>query len=360
MEKIKIIQLIPALGLGGAERVVVDLCKNLDKEKFAVKVACLKSPGESAGDLIAAGIPVELVGGHGWPIALSFFKLIKFLKKEKPDIVHTHLFGADFYGRLAARLAGVKIIVSTEHNLNFAEGFLKKIAKSLSGRLADEVVAVSQAVKQYLIKKEGMPEKKISVIYNGVAEKKFSYPGRDYAATGVLTIGSVGRLVRQKGFDFLIKALSRVPGDWQCLIAGGGRERKKLAELIKLLSLENKVKLIGWEKNTPEFLKKLDIFVLPSRWEGLGIVILEAGASGLPVIASRVDGIKELISDGQDGLLFAGGDDAELAEKIKFLLANPEERKRLGENLRQKVVANFNADKMAAEYERLYLELLKK
>lgn len=358
MPKIKIMQLIPTLGLGGAERVVVDLAKNLDREKFSVKVVCLKSLGELAADLSAAGISVELLGRPSAPIIFSFFKLIKFLKRERPDIVHTHLFGADFYGRLAARLAGVKIIVSTEHNLNFAEGFLKKIAKSATGRLANSIIAVSSAVKDYLIKKEGISANKIKVIYNGVAAEKFLYPERNYQRAGTLTIGAIGRLTRQKGFDYLIKAVAQVNGDWQCLIAGDGEEKEKLFGLIKSLSLENKIKLIGWEKNTPEFLKKLDIFVLPSRWEGLGIVILEAGASGLPVIASNIDGIKELISDNQDGLLFPGGDETKLAEKIKFLLEQPAERKRLGENLRQKVNANFSAKKMAAEYEQLYLKIL--
>jgi glycosyltransferase involved in cell wall biosynthesis len=355
MPKIKIIQLIPSLSIGGAERMVIALAAGLDRDIFEVSVVCLRPAGEWKKQLEEKNIPVKIIGNARRPIIFDFFNLVSFFKQEKPDIVHTHLFGADVYGRLAARLAGVPVIVSTEHNLNFNENFPRKFAKFLTAKLSDRVIAVSRAVKEYLINKEGVASAKIDVVYNGIDVNAFSFPERNYENNGKLIIGALGRLAKQKGFDKLIGALSGVDGNWQCLIAGEGMEGEKLQNLINVLGMAGKIKLVGVEDNAPEFLRQLDIFVMPSRWEGLGLALLEAGASGLPVIASRVDGLKELIDDGVDGFLFS--DEAEFKEKIALLLADADLRKKFGLAWKEKVETNFSLEKMIAAYEKIYQDL---
>ncbi|HTX87207.1 MAG TPA: glycosyltransferase [Candidatus Nanoarchaeia archaeon] len=358
MARIKILQIIPTLNGAGAERLVVDLAKFLDREKFAVAVICLKAGGAWTEELARAKIPVQIVNRGNYPIVFDFFRLVKIIKQAAPDIVHTHLFGADIYGRLAAKLAGVKKIISTEHNLNYSEGAGKRFLKKKTAILAAVIVAVSESVKKYLIEREGVPAGKIRVIYNGVDIEKFRYNERKYEQKSAgLVIGSIGRLEPQKDFPTLIKAMAEIKGA-ECRIIGAGGERKKLARLIAELSLADKVKLLGWQKDTSTFLKQTDIFVLPSRWEGFGIVILEAGLSGLPVIGSRVDGIAEIIADGQDGLLFEPGNSAELARKIKSLQADPALRERLGKNLQDKILEKFSIEKMVKQYEDLYFEVL--
>jgi|WetSurMetagenome_2_1015567.scaffolds.fasta_scaffold03437_8 glycosyltransferase involved in cell wall biosynthesis len=358
-KKIKILHIIPTLAAGGAEKTVVELVKFIDREVFDVQVLCLRAGGFWEEELRSAKVPYAIIGNLRRPIIFNFFKIIKFIRVAKPDIVHTHLFGADFYGRLAARLAGVKNIISTEQNLNLSEGKFKKLAKYFTAKLAIKIVAASGAIKKYLIEQEGVPADKIEVIYNGVEIEKFLKQNREYNNNRQLVIGSIGRLTHQKGFDYLLEAMVKIDGV-KCLIAGVGEEKNSLAEKIKELGLSEKVELVGLKKDVSDFLASLDVFVLPSRWEGFGIVILEAGLSGLPVIASRVDGILEIIDDGQNGLLFMPGNTEELVDKIKSLLVNPAERARLGKNLQQKIQEKFLIQKIVKQYEALYLQVLNK
>jgi glycosyltransferase involved in cell wall biosynthesis len=358
-KKIKIIHIIPTLDMGGAERLLVDVVKNLDQNNFSVSIICLKRFGFWGMELKKQGTPLILAGlGNGFGI-FGFLNLIKILKKENPDIVHAHLFGADFFGVLAAKLVGIKNIVSTEHNLNYQENWLKKILKKWSLNFTKNIVAVSGAVKTYAIA-VGIPAEKIRVIYNGVETEKFLDLTRKYEKKNKITIGSLGRLTEQKGFDFLIEVLAILKDKKiNCLLAGEGEDRGKLEKQIKKVGLSERVKLLGWQKNTKEFFDSLDIFILPSRWEGFGLAILEAGLAGLPVIASRVDGIKEIIEDKVDGLLFKKENVEELAEKIRYLTDNPEERKKLGVRLQNKAKEKFSIKKIVKDYENLYLELLK-
>lgn len=357
MSRIKVIHIIPTLSGGGAERLVFDLARFSNREKFEVLVVCLKKTGELLSEFEKNNVIVEFAGSGNWPMFLSFFKLIKILKKLQPNIVHTHLFGGDFYGFLAARFAGIKNIISTEHNLNLSEKFWRGFLKRFIFRYAKIVVAVSEAVKKYLIKFEKVSEDKIKIIHNGVEIEKFLHLEKNYQVSGRdFVIGSIGRLEKQKGYDVLAEAVSGL--NLKCVVAGEGMERKFLENKINSLNISDKFQLPGWQKDIKDFLQKLDIFVLPSRWEGFGIVLLEAGLAGLPVIASRVDGIAEIIKDGEDGLLFEPGDHSELADKISFLMNNESECARLGRNLQKKVIENFDIKKIVAEYEKSYLEIL--
>jgi len=356
-KKIKILHILPSLLPGGAEKMAVELAKLCDRDQFEIEVLCLRTGGLWEYELHEAEVPFTVIGSLQHPIIFDFFKIIKFIRASQPDIVHTHLFGADFYGRLAAKLAGVKKIISTEQNLNLNESGLKKIAKKWTAKLANRIVASSEAIKKYLIEREGVPAEKIEVIYNGVEVEKFLNLSRNYRVSRPV-VGSVGRLSRQKGFNYLIKAAAEIP-DIQVSIAGVGEKKASLIRQIIALGLEKQIHLAGLQKDTAAFMNGLDIFVLPSRWEGFGIVILEAGLSGLPVIASRVDGILEIIEDGKDGILFDPGDVADLVAKVKKLLADPAERERLGKNLQQKVRDKFDIKKIVKQYEDLYHRILK-
>ena len=358
MKKIKILHIIPSLLPGGAEKMAALLAEFSNPEKFSIGILCLKAGGLWEEKLIKQGIPVTIVGSLNRPIIFDFFKIVKAIKNFSPDIVHTHLFGGDFYGRICARLAGVKKIISTEQNVNFSEGKLRKLAKFLTSLLAIRIVAASKAIKKYLIADEGVAPEKIEVIYNGVETDKFSPLARDYKPSGrPLVVGSIGRLTEQKGFDYLLEALAKIK-EVECLIAGEGEEKENLEKKIKMLGLDRRVKLVGLQKDVPQFLRSLDVFVLPSRWEGFGIVLLEAGLSGLPIIASRVDGILEIIEDGLNGWLFEKGNVEELADKLKKILAEPAARARLGKNIREKVLDKFEIKKIVKQYEDLYLKIL--
>lgn len=357
--KIKIIHIIPSLDLGGAERLLFDLVSRFDKDVFDIKVLCLKRGGHFSDMIERSGTKVIFRNRPSIPLFMDIVWLFSFFKKERPDIVHTHLFGADVYGRLAARLAGVPKVVSTEHNLNISENFLKRIMKRATSRLSDVVIAVSEAVSVYAQKKEGVAKSKVKIIHNGVAVDDFLYEKRDYDSQKYPVVGFVGRLTRQKGVDILLDALANTELPIKCKIAGDGEMRKELKNISSGKGLDERVQFLGGVNNVQDFLKAVDIFVLPSRWEGFGIALVEAGLSGLPVIVSRVDGIKEIISEGKDGLFFKAGDADELAGKLDDLSRDSKKRKTLGNNLQKKCLKYFSLKKMIKEYQAVYEQLVK-
>ncbi|MFA6171738.1 MAG: glycosyltransferase family 4 protein [Patescibacteria group bacterium] len=362
-KKIKIIYALPGLRIGGAERFTIDLIKNLDKEKFEAKLLILEGASEEAEDwrreLENERVEIlDLKKRKGKDKIKCLIRYYKALKAENPDILHAQLFTADLFGRLAAGLAGIPLVI-TEQNLNYVDSWPRIILKRLTSFLSARVVAISEAVRNYLIKREGVPEDKLTVIYNGTETEKYAFNERSYEQKDKIIIGSVGRLTRQKGFEYLIEAVSKLESgiEIECLIAGDGEERANLEMLINKHGLQNRVKLIGWQK-AGEFLKKIDIFVLPSVWEGLGIAVIEAGLSGLPVIASDIDGLREIITDSNQGCLFKPGDANDLKEKLEYLIGNADERKRLGCGLQRNLREKFSIKKIAGEYEELYRKIL--
>jgi len=361
---IKIVYIMPTLDRGGAERFLTDLILNLDRQIYDPVLILFKRGGDWTAELTAANIPVIILQKkRSWDVK-NFRQLFLALKKIRPQIVHTQL-GGDLYGRLAAKLLGVPIIISTEQNVNPDEKPLRRRLKIMTSRYADKIVAISAAVKNDLIKRYQTPLDKITVIHNGLEIDRFlvDEPAKLADQTKVATqiiIGTMGRLAPQKGQAILIEAGRKIDlPNWSCLIAGAGSLEKKLTDQINELGLSQKIKLTGPQAEASRFLRGLDIFVLPSLWEGLGIVLLEAGLSGRPIIASRVDGITEII-DETTGWLVPAGDSEELARRITWLgnnLNNPlvQEKSR---RLKEKIIRHFSISTITQRYSDLYQALL--
>ena len=352
--KTKIIYIIPSLDLGGAERLLTEIIKNINKGDFEVGVICLRRTGFWARELQKIGVKIDLVGSVPKFEFLSILKIRNIIKREKPDIVHTHLFGADVYGGIAALSLGVKNIISTEHNLNYSESSLKRRAKSLVINKFDKVIAVSDAVRSYAIKTYGINEKKIITLHNGIHYNDY-FKKVETKRREQIVVGSVGRLSTQKGFERLILAMKYVENKNIVLkIAGDGNQKYELRHLIKKHSLEERVKLVGPQKDISKFYADLDIYVQSSAWEGLGISILEAGAAGLPVIASNVDGIKEIVESEKYGYLYHHLDCKDLAAKIDSLSYDALLREKLAQNLQTRVYESFSLFQMIKGYEDIY------
>jgi len=354
-KKIKIVHVIPTLDLGGAERLLLDIVKRADKDFFSLTVICFKRGGIWEDEIVKSGAKLIILNKKSKFDFSNLLKLRQAIIEESPDIVHTHL-GGDIYGRLAAGLAGFKVI-STEHNLNKDESFVTTILKRLTAGYASLVIAVSKAVAHDAMIRYGIKLNKIKVIHNGIDLLRFEQV--DTFKTEVVKIGAVGRLVKQKGFAILIEALGLMENkNFDCTIVGAGYLKDELQQKITSLGLDNKIHLVGLRNDIPEFLKTLDIFVLPSLWEGLGIAALEAGASGLSVIASKVDGLPEIIDDQVNGLLFKAGDANDLKDKINYLLENKELARTFGKHLAKKVNEQFDVVNMVRQYELVYKSLL--
>ena len=365
--KVKIIYILPIFSIGGAEKIVFDMAKNIRKDIFEVKIISLKGATKEAmeweKEARKHGIDIISAGGNSDSKLSIFLRLFKILKKEKPEIVHTNLFLADVLGRIASKLAGVPVTISTEHNQVHILSKTKFLAKKYSALFAGKIVAVSEGVKKYLIQEEKINPRKISIIKNGIDTGVFGEIKKENSDSKLI-IGTMGRLVHQKGFDILIKAISLTDNNnLKCLIAGGADPSEnlenELRNKINKLGLERKVELVGIEKNPDEFYQKLDVFMLPSRYEGLPLTLLEAGAKGLPVIASDVDGNKEVIDNEKNGLLFKSEDEEDLAKKIFFLSHNKEKMNSLGAALKEKIKNDFNIKQTVRSYEKLYFSELK-
>lgn len=352
-KKIKIIHIIPTLGGGGAERLLVDLASNINKEKYEIKIISLKTSNYWEKELMQKQIVCAALAQKKGVSLITWWRLVRLLKMKQPDIVHTHLFGADFYGILAAKIAGCKTIISTEHNINYSEGLTKRLVKRYVYKYANQIIAVSGAVRDYLVK-ERIDQAKIKVVHNGINTHKF-LARRNYFQKEKLLIGTVGKLEEQKGIEDLISAMSLIKNNnINCQIAGEGPLRESLQALITKLKLEDKVRLIGWQSEINKFFSKLDIFVLPSRWEGFGLVVLEAGLAGLPVIASGVDGLKEIIENNKNGVLVEPGNAEVLATAIRRLANDIKRQERLAQALQNTALQRFSLGDMVRKYEDIY------
>lgn len=351
---IKIVYIIPTLDSGGAERFFVDLIKNLDKAKFAPRLILYKRAGKWLEELKALGIEVDILEKKKLFDFNNFRAIIRAIKKSQPDIVHTQL-GGDIYGVLAARLCGVKKIISTEVNTNVSESALYNFVKRFSLRFTSHIVAVSSAVAEDALKRYRLDPGKMEVIYNGINLDKFKTEAQTRVRADKIILGSLGRLEEQKGYKYLIKALTLTEHkNLELHLAGIGSFKSDLEKQVKDLGLENKVKFLGLVDAT-KFLPTIDIFVLPSLWEGMGIVLAEAMTASKLIIASEVGGIKEVLKNDFAFLVEAGNEKA-LALTIDNacgLIDSPQgmSMKALAQ---EEAFRRFDIKKIARDYEKLY------
>ncbi|MFA6194381.1 MAG: glycosyltransferase [Patescibacteria group bacterium] len=365
-KKIKIVYLLPTLDKGGAERMVVDLILNLDRSIFEPTLILFKRGGGWLTELATENIPVVILEKRKKIDLSNLFSLLRAIRKIQPQIVHTHL-GGDYYSCAISRLTDVPVILSTEHNVNSDESFWRNILKRINNRAADEIVAISDAVKNDIVSRYHLAAQKISVIKNGVDTAKFLKAAKirknesGPESNHKVIFGTMGRLSPQKGHLVLIEAWKTVKPGIDCLIAGTGPLEKDLEEKIKKDGLKDRIKLIGPISDPAAFLNSLDAFVFPSIWEGLGLVLLEAGLVGLPIITSKIDGTVEIV-DGETGWLVPAGNAVALAAKINWLADNLNEASVISktEKLRKKIISNFSITDAAIRYQALYRDLLKR
>lgn len=344
---------------------MVLLAKGLPRDRFHVEVAALTRLGPLEAELREAGIPVTLIGK---PLKLDPFALLRltrFLRRKRFDVLQTWVFAANSYGRAAARLAKVPVVVTAEMAVDLwkGEGHLR-IDRLLAGS-CDKVVGNSEAVVAFY-REAGLPEDKLAMIYSGVADEA---PERVDPAAVRAEFGwradaplllFAGRLVEQKGVDTLIDALDLLQHVWpelRTLIVGDGPLRDSLAETASAYDLNARVRFTGHRDDVPGLLAAADLLVLPSRYEGLPNVVLEAMRMGKPVVATAAPGTTELVVDGQTGMLVPLNDPKALAQAIRTVLGDPSLCRSMGEAGLARVEADFTAGAMVARFAELYESL---
>jgi glycosyltransferase involved in cell wall biosynthesis len=361
--KIKIVCIINSLALGGAEKLLLELIQKIDKDRFDISVCTVNGAGPLLLEFEKLGITLKIFQKKAKLDLGVIWQIYGFLKEIKPDIVHTHLFAGDTWGRIAAFLARVPVIISTEHNINFDENWLKKIIKLILSWFTDKIIVVSRGVKDYSIKVEKINPQKLEVIYNGIDLNKFGFRGYKPIETGRnINAVIVARLEKQKGHEYLLGAMPVIIKKYPNFvlnIVGTGFLLNDLKVQATNLGIINKIVFWEQQQDIEKILSKMDLFILPSVWEGLGIAIIEAQAVGLPVLASNIGGIKELIENEITGLLFEPQSSEAIFKSIDDLLSTPELAKKLVENAYQQVQEKFTIEKMVKNYSDLYLDLIK-
>jgi len=358
--KIKILYIIPSFASGGAEKFLLDLITNLNQEIFEIKVLTFNGGGFFEKEFLKRKINFVVLNKKLKIDPFNFYLIYKNIRKFSPDIVHTQL-GGDIYGKLAAKLAGVKKIISTEQNVLNNDSIFVSFLKKITANFSNKIIAISTPVKKDIVNKYKISEDKVILIPNGVNPLNFSSQNKKEDQKEKI-FGSIGRLDEQKNFSLLIEALTSFKDkNFSCLIAGEGRLKNELQQKINDLGLSQKIKLIGNIEDVSGFLNSLDFFILPSKWEGLGIVLLEAGSSNLPVLASATGGILDIIKDKQTGILFKNNDLNDLILKLDYFLdeKNKENLAIIAKNLNEFVKKEFDIKVVSLKYQDVYLGLLK-
>ena len=374
--RIRLLWLIDSLAVGGAERLIPIFARHVDHERFDLVVACLKAVDGNpiAADLDEVDVPVTVLGARNLRDLAAFRRLLHLIRRERIDLIHTHLTYADIWGRLAGWLTR-RPVCSTLHVMAYDQfqsphpghpsALIERVAAFTRKRFGNMVIAVSEATRRAHVLR-GMPAGRITVLHNGIDLSSFDLsPDFSRAAqraglglqTHVPVVITVAVLRKGKGHDTLLAAVPRIlqqMPETRFLIVGGGPLEQRLRTQVKEAGLNDAVIFTGMRRDIPELLAVADVFVSPSQCDPLPTVVLEAMAMRLPVVAFDSGGVPEMVVDNHTGWLVRSNQPAALAQPILELLTHPEEARRMGEHGRLRLEAQFGAAGWVRQLESLY------
>jgi len=362
----KILYLTTDSRVGGAEKNIITLVTHLNKDKYESRVVALLSGGELIERLRGCGIKVECLGMRSKFDLRVCFRLYRLIKDNKIDILHTYLFHANILGRIVGRLARVPVIISSIRVMERRRYHLW--IDWLTNWMVDRETCVCEAVTKFAIEKGNIRAEKLMTIPNVIDAQQYDLnidlekKKRELGVEANYPIlGVVARLDEQKGHIYLLRAMPRIMEEYPAaalLVIGDGPLRKNLENFCSKLEITKQVKFLGVRDDIKDIMALIDVFILPSLWEGMPNVLLEAMALKRPIVATRVGGVEELIEDKKSGILVAPADEKSLAEAIVHILASPDRGKVLGELAKKEVERRFTVEAMLRKIEGLYKELL--
>jgi len=374
----KILYVIDNIEFGGGERVFSQIIRGLNRERFGVFVASCPG-GIFEKKLTEVGVKIDTLDMTSRYNLGTILKLKNIIKTRNVQIVHSQGGRADFFARIAARSANVPIIISSVAML--VEGYdVSLLRKGLyvlmdrwTERWVNKFIILSEASRRTLIERHKIPQEKIVKIYNGIEieeynpdlkearRKKLEVRRKLGLKNDMLVIGAIGRLVWQKGFEYLIQAIPKVIEvfpETRFLIVGEGPMRRRLEELGEKFQVKDNIIFAGFRSDIKEILESIDLLAMPSLLEGLPMVLLEGMAMSKPIVATRIEGITEVLEDGKTGLLVPAQDPHALAEAITEILNNKTKANLLGQNARKIAEEKFSVKKMVEQLEWVYEKLL--
>lgn len=361
----KVMLLAVGLGVGGTETHIFELATRIDRSRFDVTVCTLKPNGRIADELSARGVRVVSLDGAGkWDIRV-LYRLWKLLLTEKPDVLQAFLFWSNFAARAVGWVCGAFPVISSYHDEVVSESWAIRLIDRLTLKWTDKIVCCSKAVSRSLVTQIGGTADTHTIIPFGVDAGQFvsalpaSRQELGLRSNGMV-VATVCRLVEpKKGLRILLEAMGRLKQEegvppFQLLIVGDGPSRSMLESMQEQLGLSHQVVFAGVRRDLPRILAMVDVFVLPSLYEGFGIALLEAMAAGKPVIATTVGGIPEFVRSGELGLLVPPRDSVRLAAAIHQLLSDPTLAKTMGVNGQAYVCQKYTIQSVVNQHEQLY------
>lgn len=368
-EKIRVLQFASSANIGGTERMLVELVTRMNAARFTNEICFLFGPGPIGEELARRGFRVYYLDFKGYNLPWVVIRLIGILRRNKFDLVHVYGLKANILARILCRIWGPERLItgqrSTDRNRHFVHTWLDR----LTSKYVSLYISNSEAAKKVLIEREKIPENKIMVVPNGVDCSLFRPPSLEEKQKAQSRLGlqpdkvvivSVANLLPVKGHHHLLEAVAATPSTIReriyLLLAGEGPLRPALEKQAEALKLSGIVRFLGRQdrRGVAETLRAADIFVLASLWEGLPNAILEAMACGLPVIATDVGGIPELIQNNKNGLLVQPQDTATLTQSILKMLQDIESRRLIGDKGRERALSNFSLEAMITKTEEIY------
>jgi glycosyltransferase involved in cell wall biosynthesis len=402
----KICHIIPTLVQGGAEKQMSLLVRHLNRKDFEPHVVVLTHSGPIEDELRAAGVPLHFINKRGKFDPLAYRRLVRLLCQLRPDIVHTWLFAANSYGRLAAWRCGVPVILAAERCVDPWKGWWQHQIDRRLCKITDRMLTNSNGVVEFY-RNHGIPAEKFVVIPNAISaadESPVGWPpnpekgqSTDSSTDDRLensptsnnssppevdprkrmskdeffkrlslrprkrVVGAVGRLWAQKGYEDLIWAAEMLRVAYEdvwFVIIGDGPDRKKLQAFRDKVEAYNAVRFLGHRNDAHELMSAFDVLWNGSLYEGQSNTILEAMAMGIPVLATDIPGNRDLVVNDQTGYLYPLGNVEMLIRRTNSLLSDDRKRSELGSNAMQRVQHEFSLEKMIASYSQLYRKLV--
>jgi glycosyltransferase involved in cell wall biosynthesis len=366
-EKIRVLHCIETIASGGVEQVRLTLVRGLPIDRFEHKIICTWKGGPIAETLEAEGVELIPIGSFKHPFQWSKHKqVLRVIRKFKPHIIH----GAIFEGMSMAAISGtlgrvpVRILEETSEPTTRSKKALW--IQGIFSNMTDKIIGISPSVYTFLTQKAGISKDKVVLINNGVSVPGSKIKAISKADLGLaendIILGGVGRVYNNvKRFSDILESL-QILGNPRIkfLLIGDGPDLPSLKLKAKSLGVENQFISLGYQSSPQSYMESMDVFLIPSAHEGFGLVAVEAMYANLPVIASRVGGLKDVVLDGETGFLVSPLSPRELAEKINVLIDRPDLRSSMGQKGRLRALKFYTAKGYCDEIMRLYLDLLEK
>ena len=359
--RLRLTHVIGYLNIGGAERHFVDLLNAMPGvDRMAVFIGADRGAGDLRGALDPAIKQVQVVIRRRSALG-GLLRLAGVLRDHRSDVVHSHMYAANLYGSLAARLAGVPVIITTEHGENRWKGpYHRWLERQVISRLTDRRLCVSEEILRRRADQEGVPREKLALVANGTVMPEIESEARTGSA---LTIGAVGRMVTQKDYPSLLAAMARLRDagrEFRLCMIGDGPELPGLRRLAADQGLEERVEFTGAINGVDAWYRKFDLFVMSSVQEGLPLALLEAMSYAIPCVATDVGAISAALDDGVEGTIVPPGDPVALADAIDRYFDDPALRTMHGNSGRERIRRDFSIEAVAERHLGLYRQLLER